>query len=109
MPYPVLVRPTKEWVEIDRLLDMGEGVPAHSVAVVATDDDVDAALWGGLVSARTRARGGRAAVVHGAGRDLHQIRQLGFPVFATQTCPRDIRSRGFVDTIDEKVICRGAR
>lgn len=105
--YTVEVRATDEFVEIDRLLDMVDGTPTGSVVVVSSDRDIGAALWGGLVSAGTQARGARAAVVDGAIRDQHQIAGLGFPVFAASRSPRDIRTRGEVVAVGEPLLCRG--
>lgn len=101
------VRRTSEHVEIDRLLEMVDATPAHSVSVVATDHDVNGALWGGLMSTGVIARGGVGAVVDGGVRDLHTIMPLGFPVFATYRSPLDIRGRGEIVSHGEPVTFRG--
>jgi 4-hydroxy-4-methyl-2-oxoglutarate aldolase len=90
------VRRTTERVEIDALLDMVAATPDESVVVVATDEDVQGALWGGLMTAGVQARGARGAVVDGGIRDMHQVVPLDFPVWATYRSPLDIRGRAEV-------------
>ncbi|HEY8525412.1 MAG TPA: hypothetical protein VIL48_10640 [Acidimicrobiales bacterium] len=105
--YPIEYRCTNEWVEVDRLLESIDSVPPHSVVVVAGDGDPGAALWGGLCSAGVLRRRGVGAVVDGAVRDVQQIAELGFPVYASHRSPRDIRSRGEVVAHGRPVRCRG--
>ena len=101
------VRKTSEHVEIDMLLKLVEATPPDSVIVVATDEDVQGALWGGLMSAGVQSKGAVGAVVDGGVRDLHQIHPLGFAVFATYRSPLDIRGRGEMVSFGAPVICRG--
>lgn len=105
--FPCQVRKTTERVEIDKLLAFVDAVPAGSVCVVAPDEDVRGALWGGLMSTRVLARGGVGAIVNGGVRDLHQIHDLGFPVFAGYASPTDIRGRAEVTGFGAPVLCRG--
>ena len=85
---------TDKYVEIDTILKMVDAIPKGSFVVVASDQDVDAALWGGLMSARALAKGAVAAAVTGPIRDVAQIDKLQFPVFAKGKNMRDIRRRG---------------
>jgi 4-hydroxy-4-methyl-2-oxoglutarate aldolase len=96
LAFPCRVIPTKEYVEIDKLLEMVDSIPENAFIAVAADDDIDAALWGGLMSTRAKARGAVAAVVNGGIRDFEQIEQLGFPVFGSYRCIKDIRRRGYM-------------
>lgn len=105
--FPCFVRRTTERVEIDKLLAMVEATPTDVMAVVAVDQDVQGALWGGLMSASTAERGGVGAVVDGGVRDLHTIVPLGFPVWALYRSPLDIRGRGEVVEFGEPVVFRG--
>lgn len=94
--FPCRVVPTDEYVEIDNLLAMVDAIPEDAFVLVAADEDIDAALWGGLMSARAAARGAVGAVVNGGVRDIAQIAQLQFPVFGTYRCIKDIRRRGYM-------------
>lgn len=101
------VRRTSHRVEIDAVLAMVDAMPVGSVVVVAADEDVQGALWGGLMSAAIRSRGGIGAVVDGGVRDLHQILPLALPVFAMYRSPLDIRGRGEVVAYGGTVDFRG--
>lgn len=105
--FPAQVRRTSERVEIDMLLKMVDATPADAVVVVATDEDVQGALWGGLMSAGVQQRGAVGAVVDGGVRDLHQIIPLGFEVYACYRSPLDIRGRAEMVGFGDPVVCRG--
>ncbi|MDP4220483.1 MAG: RraA family protein [Bacteroidota bacterium] len=92
--YPCKVVATTEYVEIDTILRMVDSIPENSIVLVTADHDIDAALWGGLMSTRAKRRGARGAVVSGGVRDIEQIDTLGFPVFGQYRCVKDIRRRG---------------
>ena len=107
--YPCRVIPTQEYIEIDNLLKMVDSIPADSMVVVAADSDIDAALWGGLMSTRAKARGSRGAVVNGGVRDIEQISRLDFPVFGSYRCVKDIRKRGYMAEFGVDIIISGIR
>jgi 4-hydroxy-4-methyl-2-oxoglutarate aldolase len=94
--FPCRVITTSEYVEIAKLLEMVDHIPKDAFVIVAADANTDAALWGGLMSTRAKARGARAAVVNGGIRDFEQISKLGFPVFGKYRCIKDIRRRGYM-------------
>jgi regulator of RNase E activity RraA len=96
LAFPCRVIPTSEYVEINKLLEMVDSIPQNAFVIVAADEDIDAALWGGLMSTRAKARGAVAAVVNGGIRDFEQIEMLGFPVFGEYRCIKDIRRRGYM-------------
>lgn len=101
--FPCRVVPTDEYVEIDMILEMVDAIPEHAFVLVAADADIDAALWGGLMSARARARGAVGAAVNGGVRDIAQIAAAGFPVFGAYRCIKDIRRRGFMHSYGTSV------
>jgi 4-hydroxy-4-methyl-2-oxoglutarate aldolase len=101
------IRRTDERVEIHKLLELIEATPDGSVIVVAADEEVPGALWGGLLSAGVQQKGAVGAVIDGAVRDLHQIHPLDFAVFATGRSPLDIRGRAEMVSIGQPVVCRG--
>lgn len=96
LAFPCRVLPTDAYVEIGTILEMVDAIPDNAFVLVAADADIDAALWGGLMSARAKARGAVGAAVNGGVRDIAQIAEAGFPVFGTHRCIRDIRRRGFM-------------
>ena len=105
--FPCRVIPTEEYVEIDTLLQMVDSIRTDSFVAVAADADIDAALWGGMMSARAKARGARGAVVNGGVRDLEQITALDFPVFGSYRCIKDIRKRGYMAAFDTTITIGG--
>jgi regulator of RNase E activity RraA len=98
---------TSKRVEIDRLLELVEATPPASMVVVACDEDINGATWGGLMSAGVQRRGAVGAVADGGIRDLHQILPLDFPVWARYRSPSDIRGRGEVVGHGDPVLLRG--
>jgi len=96
LAFPCRVIPTQEYVEINTLLEMVDSIPKDAFVAVAADEDIDAALWGGLMSARAKARGAVAAVVNGGIRDFEQLEMLDFPVFGAYRSIKDIRRRGYM-------------
>lgn len=56
-------------------------IPADAICVWDTNRDDLAAHWGGMMTAATKRRGVRGAVVDGGVRDVHQILEQDFPVF----------------------------
>jgi regulator of RNase E activity RraA len=107
LAFPCRVVPTEKYVEIHTLLEMVDNIPEHAVVVVSSDRQIDAALWGGLMSARAKARGAVGAVVNGGVRDIEQIADLGFPVFGSYRCIKDIRTRGYMAKYNVPVYTAG--
>jgi len=107
LAFPCRVAPTDEYVEIHTLLEMIDAIPPSAFVLVAADAPIDAALWGGMMSARARARGAVAAAVNGGVRDIEQIATLGFPVFGQHRCIKDIRTRGYMAEYNVSVRCGG--
>jgi regulator of RNase E activity RraA len=105
--YPIQIHRTSERVEIDMLLKAVDATPADSMIVVAADEDVHGALWGGLMTESVISHGGLGAVVDGGIRDLHQVLPLNFPVWAEYRSPLDIRGRAEVVGFGEPVSFRG--
>jgi regulator of RNase E activity RraA len=105
--YPVQAQRTDERVEIELLLEAVEATPPDSVVVVAADEEVHAALWGGLMTTAVLSRGARGAVVDGGIRDLHQVLPTGFPVWARYRSPLDVRGRAEIVSYGKPVEFRG--
>jgi len=74
-----------------------EGIDAlkrDDVMVVASNGSTSAALWGELLSTAARMRGAEGAVIDGLARDVRQLEEMKFPVFASGFRP--ISSKGRV-------------
>ncbi len=77
------------------------------VPVYQVDEDVDAALFGELFSLAAASQGAVGAVVGGPVRDVRQLRELGYPVFADGISPYDTRGRAEVVAHDVSIVCAG--
>jgi regulator of RNase E activity RraA len=73
-----------------------ESLEPGEVPVFAAGPAVQAALWGELFSCAALAREAGGAVVDGYVRDVPQLRQLPFPVFARGASPLDTLGRAEV-------------
>ncbi len=77
-----------------------EGIDAlkkDDLMVVASNGSTSAALWGELLSTAAQCRGASGAVIDGLARDIRQIEEMKFPVFAAGVRP--ISSKGRVVAI----------
>lgn len=83
-----------------RLVGPGEAL------VIAAGGYADTALWGGLLTRAALARGLAGVVLDGAARDAAEIRELGFPCFASGIVPAGPH-KGFGGTLDGVVSCGG--
>ena len=61
--------------------------------IVAQHGRLDAAGWGGILSAAARTKGVAGVIVDGAARDIDEARELDFPVFARAAVPLTARGR----------------
>lgn len=77
----------------DKLMELLDGIQPGEVVIGAVQSDINAALWGELLSTHTRARGGRGVVIDGLSRDSWGIVEMKFPVFATGLSPADSKGR----------------
>jgi regulator of RNase E activity RraA len=77
------------------------------VAVFACGGSSRIAPWGGLLSTASHVRGAAGCVTDGFARDVHDIRELRFPVFSAGIAPLDSKGRGQVQAVDVPVICDG--
>ncbi|KUO20623.1 RraA family protein [Streptomyces dysideae] len=75
--------------------------------VVVESGDLDYALAGGNVCAIARRRGIAAFVVDGVIRDLAEVREMGFPVFARGVIPIP-GVKSVVRPFNQRVRCGGA-
>ncbi len=76
-----------------------ECVPGD-VLIAAAGGSQRSGIWGELLSTAALNGGCTGAVIHGAVRDIDQMRKMGFPVFATGTCPYDSLNRQRVIDLD---------
>ncbi|MEU6367828.1 RraA family protein [Streptomyces sp. NPDC046931] len=76
--------------------------------IVVESGDVDYALAGGNVCAVAKRRGVAAFVADGVIRDLAEVREMGFPVFARGVIPIP-GAKNVVEPLNVEVRCGGVR
>jgi regulator of RNase E activity RraA len=79
------------------------------VLIAAAAGSFRSGIWGELLSTAARNRGCVGAIVDGAVRDVHKMKQMGFPVFARSTCVYDSRDRQRVIDLDVEVMIDGVQ
>ena len=77
------------------------------MVVMDLDGANDAAAWGGLASRIAQRRGVRGTVMWGACRDVEEIREVGYPVWAVATCPRRSRNAFTFGSINQPITIGG--
>ena len=71
---------------IQAQLELFENLAGPPVVVIQDlDDPAAAAVFGEVMCSTYQAFGARGLVTNGAGRDLEQVREIGFPVFTGST------------------------
>lgn len=75
--------------------------------IVIENPRLDAAGWGGILSAAAKTRGVAGVVCGGAARDIDESRELEFPVFAKAAVPRTARGRVIEETFNEPIEIEG--
>jgi len=84
----VLEGPTGEFLPPQHALDLIDSAPAGSVMVIAIEGDANVAVWGGLMTAGSYARGLAGAVLDAGVRDIYEIRRdYDFPVISRSVSP----------------------
>lgn len=84
-----------------------ETCPKGMVLVIDGGGYTEAAIWGSLMTYQAKIRGLGGIVIDGAIRDTETIRNLGLPVFAISSSPRDGTIRTLGDT-ELNITCGGA-
>ncbi|MBD3626070.1 MAG: RraA family protein [Rhodobacteraceae bacterium] len=76
--------------EIRLVDDLKEG----DVPIISCNGDRGIAPWGELLSTRAQVLGSAGCITDGSVRDVHGIRQMGYPVFTGGRFPADTKYRG---------------
>ena len=80
---------------------------APGSVIVLGSEVKDLGTWGGLLSTASKAHGMAGAVLDQAARDVGEIRDLGFPVFARSINPSSYVFRLKTVSLNEPVECGG--
>ena len=80
-----------DWQAAIRTIDQAE---PGDFLVMDAHSNPEIACWGGLNSYASKLKGVVGAVIDGAARDVEEIKELEFPVFARKIVPRDGEGEG---------------
>ena len=70
---------------------------------------MNATAWGGLASKLAQKKGVLGTIMHGTCRDIEEIRECGYPVWAKAVCPRKNRNEFTFGTNNEATIVTGVK
>jgi len=73
-------------------LDALKVAQAGDVIIVDAAEETETSIWGGLMTGLAQKRGVVGAVVNGAVRDVDEVKDLGFPLYARAVTPRSTHS-----------------
>ena len=82
---------------------------AGKVIIMDLDGALNATAWGGLASKLAQKKGVTGTVMHGTCRDVEEIRECGYPVWAKGVCPRRSRNDFTFGTINEPIVVTGTK
>jgi regulator of RNase E activity RraA len=82
---------------------------ADEVLICAAAGSMRSGIWGELLSTAAANRECAGVIVHGAVRDVEQMTEMGFPVYALGTCIYDSMNRQRVIDLDVVVEIDGVR
>ena len=73
------------------------------IVVMDLDGTINATAWGGLASKLAQKKGVIGTIMHGTCRDLEEIRECGYPIWAIGVCPRRSRNDFTFGSINEPI------
>ena len=80
---------------------------AGKIIIMDLDGAINATAWGGLASKLAQKKGVLGTIMHGTCRDVEEIRECGYPVWAKGICPRRSRNDFTFGTINEPIVITG--
>ena len=82
---------------------------AGKIIIMDLDGTINATAWGGLASKLAQKKGVLGTIMHGTCRDVEEIRECGYPVWAKGVCPRRSRNDFTFGTINEPILVTGVK
>lgn len=80
--------------------------PGGAVLVIDAEGHLGRAVWGHVLTVAAQHRGLSGVVIDGAVRDIDDLCELGFPVYARGVCPAGPH-KGFVGSYGDRAQCGG--
>ena len=80
-----------------------KNMSSGQIVVMDLDGTINATAWGGLASKLAQKKGVIGTIMHGTCRDLEEIRECGYPIWAIGVCPRRSRNDFTFGSINEPI------
>jgi regulator of RNase E activity RraA len=93
--------------QLDRLMSLSTDAQSGDLLVIDSGGARDCSVWGQVLTKIGLPRGIQGAVVDGTSRDIVDIDEVGFAVFARGRHPGTMRGRLDVESINEQIVCGG--
>lgn len=77
-----------------------DSINADEIFIAAASGSMRSGIWGELLSTAVKHRGCTGAIIDGAVRDVRQMREMSFPVWAVGTSPYDSKDRQRIIDLD---------
>jgi len=94
-------------IQLDRLMSLSTDAQKGDLLVIDSGGADDCSVWGQVLTKIGLPKGIQGAVVDGTSRDIADIDEVGFPVFARGRHPGTMRGRLNVESVNEQVVCGG--
>ncbi len=91
------------------LFEAFRALQPNDVFVITTTGHYESGVWGGLLSTSAQAHGAVGCVIDGLTRDVHEIEEIDFPVFAVGRSAVDSEGRCEGVEWGAPIDCAGAR
>ncbi len=80
-----------------------DSIQAEEIFIASASGSMRSGIWGELLSTAVKNLGCRGAIIDGAVRDVRQMREMQFPVWAVGTSPYDSKDRQRIVDMDVPV------
>jgi regulator of RNase E activity RraA len=77
-----------------------DSINSDEIFIAAASGSMRSGIWGELLSTAVKHRGCTGAIIDGAVRDVRQMREMSFPVWAVGTSPYDSKDRQRIIDLD---------
>jgi len=93
--------------QLDVFMSLATKAKDGDLIVIDTSGATDCSAWGQVLTRIGKPLGVRGTVVDGTSRDIDDIDEMGFPVFARGRHPGTMRGRLDMESVNEPIVCGG--
>ncbi|MFW9911962.1 MAG: RraA family protein [Candidatus Thorarchaeota archaeon] len=93
--------------QLERLMSLSTDAQNGDLLVIASGGADDCSVWGQVLTKIGIPKGIQGAIVDGTSRDIVEIDEVGFTVFARGRHPGTMRGRLDVESVNEQIVCGG--